>query len=85
MKLTFLLIFVALSAVTGALMPNQSPNPNNPAVLYLPLGGSGIPQCLPSAGAKLAQLVPLMFAGMTFTIFDAVATGEPIYDFFYYE
>jgi hypothetical protein len=26
-----------------------------------------------SAGAKLAQLVPLMFAGMTFTIFDAVA------------
>ena len=74
MQLTFLLIFVASSAVTGALMPNQSPNANNPAVLYLPLGGSGIPQCLPSAGAKLAQLVPLMFAGMTFTIFDAVAT-----------
>ena len=28
-----------------------------PAVLYLPLGGSGRPSCLPSAGAKLAQLV----------------------------
>ena len=26
-----------------------------------------------SAGAKLVHLVPLMFAGMTFTIFDAVA------------
>ena len=34
---------------------------------------------------KLAQLVPLMFAGMTFTIFDAVATGESIYDPFYHE
>ena len=30
-----------------------------PAVLYLPLGGSGRPSCLPSAGAKLAQLVRL--------------------------
>ena len=28
-----------------------------PAVLYLPLGGSGRPSCLPSAGSKLAQLV----------------------------
>ena len=71
MKIFFILFL--LTSVT-ALVPNQSPNPNNPAVLYLPLGGSGIPQCLPSAGAKLAQLVPLMFAGMTFTIFDAVAT-----------
>jgi len=53
---------------------NAKPNPNAPAILYLPLGGSGKPQCLPSAGAKLAQLVPMMFAGMTFTIFDAVAT-----------
>jgi len=51
----------------------QSPNPGAPAVLYLPLGGSGTNQCLPAAGAKLMQLVPLMFAGMTFTIFDAVA------------
>ena len=31
--------------------------PAPPAVLYLPLGGSGRPSCLPSAGAKLAQLV----------------------------
>jgi len=52
----------------------SKPDPNSPAILYLPLGGSGKPQCLPSAGAKLAQLVPMMFAGMTFTIFDAVAT-----------
>ena len=53
---------------------SSKPDPNAPALLYLPLGGSGKPQCLPAAGAKLAQLVPLMFAGMTFTIFDAVAT-----------
>merc|ERR1719492_80889 len=53
---------------------SSKPNPDSPAILYLPLGGSGKPQCLPAAGAKLAQLVPLMFAGMTFTIFDAVAT-----------
>ena len=33
--------------------------PAPPAVLYLPLGGSGRPSCLPSAGAKLAQLVSL--------------------------
>ena len=52
------------------------PNADAPAILYLPLGGSGKPQCLPAAGAKLAQLVPMMFAGMTFTIFDAVATGK---------
>ena len=29
--------------------------------------------CLFLAGSKLVHLVPLMFAGMTFTIFDAVA------------
>ena len=29
--------------------------------------------CLFVAGSKLVHLVPLMFAGMTFTIFDAVA------------
>ena len=52
------------------------PNADAPAILYLPLGGSGKPQCLPAAGAKLAQLVPMMFAGMTFTIFAAVATGK---------
>ena len=52
------------------------PNADAPAILYLPLGGSGKPQCLPAAGAKLAQLVPMMLAGMTFTIFDAVATGK---------
>ena len=57
----------------------SKPDPDSPALLYLPLGGSGKPQCLPAAGAKLAQLVPLMFAGMTFTIFDAVATGKTIY------
>ena len=56
---------------------SATPDPESPAILYLPLGGSGKPQCLPAAGAKLAQLVPLMFAGMTFTIFDAVATEEP--------
>ena len=61
---------------------SATPDPESPAILYLPLGGSGKPQCLPAAGAKLAQLVPLMFAGMTFTIFDAVATGESIYDLF---
>ncbi len=54
--------------------PSKTENNPGPALLYLPLGGSGKPQCAPAAGAKLAQLVPLMFAGMTFTIFDAVAT-----------
>ena len=49
------------------------PNPEAPAVLYLPLGGGGVNECEPAVGAKLTQLVPLMFAGMTFTIFDAVA------------
>merc|ERR1712156_725293 len=46
---------------------------SSPAVLYLPLGGGVSPGCQSAAGAKLTQLVPLMFAGMTFTIFDAVA------------
>ena len=53
--------------------PGPAPSPSAPAVLYLPLGGGGAPSCQPAAGAKLTQLVPLMFAGMTFTIFDAVA------------
>ena len=70
----FNLLFLFILSANAAKPAQVSPNPNNPAVLYLPLGGSGLPQCLPSAGAKLAQLVPLMFAGMTFTIFDAVAT-----------
>merc|ERR1711915_437509 len=52
---------------------NSKPNPDAPAILYLPLGGGGVNECEPAAGAKLMQLVPLMFAGMTFTIFDAVA------------
>jgi len=52
---------------------NSKPNPAAPAVLYLPLGGGGVNECEPAVGAKLTQLVPLMFAGMTFTIFDAVA------------
>jgi hypothetical protein len=33
-------------------------------------------EVLNAAGTKLDQLVPMMFAGMTFTIFDAVATGK---------
>ena len=52
---------------------HSKPNPASPAVLYLPLGGGGVNECEPAVGAKLTQLVPLMFAGMTFTIFDAVA------------
>ena len=52
---------------------NSKPNPDAPAILYLPLGGGGVNECEPAVGAKLTQLVPLMFAGMTFTIFDAVA------------
>ena len=32
-----------------------------PAVLYLPLGGGGEPQCQSAAGARLSQLVPLMY------------------------
>ena len=52
---------------------DSQPNPAAPAVLYLPLGGGGVNECEPAVGAKLTQLVPLMFAGMTFTIFDAVA------------
>jgi hypothetical protein len=71
------------TSVMGLQCPNKyrykrseevKPNPAAPAMLYLPLGGSGKPQCPSAAGAKLAQLVPMMFAGMTFTIFDAVAT-----------
>ena len=34
---------------------------SGPAVLYLPLGGGGQSDCLPAAGAKLSQLVPLMY------------------------
>merc|ERR1712154_238571 len=52
---------------------DSKPNPAAPAILYLPLGGGGVNECEPAVGAKLTQLVPLMFAGMTFTIFDAVA------------
>ena len=83
----FVLLIIANNSVEGcddlpqrlkraAAMEKSSvkPDPESPAVLYLPLGGSGQPQCPSAAGAKLAQLVPLMFAGMTFTIFDAVAT-----------
>ena len=36
---------------------SQPQKGQSPALLYLPLGGSGKPQCLPAAGAKLAHLV----------------------------
>lgn len=79
MKSFFFISFLAHSSIALDECPRMKrelvEQPASPeAVLYLPLGGSGKPQCLPAAGAKLAQLVPLMFAGMTFTIFDAVAT-----------
>ena len=45
-------LMASLSLVSG-----QAPAP---AVLYLPLGGSGAAECQPAAGAKLTQLVPLM-------------------------
>ena len=45
-------LMAGLSLVSG-----QAPAP---AVLYLPLGGSGAAECQPAAGAKLTQLVPLM-------------------------
>ena len=48
-------LLTMVSLVTG-----QAPGPASPAVLYLPLGGSGAPECQPAAGAKLTQLVPLM-------------------------
>ena len=43
-----------------SLVTAQAPAPDSPAVLYLPLGGSGPAECQPAAGAKLTQLVPLM-------------------------
>ena len=35
-----------------------------------------IVRSIEAAGAKLDQLVSMMFAGMTFTIFDTVPTGK---------
>ena len=72
-KLCPLLLLVVAGVQCQAPGPGPAPSPSAPAVLYLPLGGGGAPSCQPAAGAKLTQLVPLMFAGMTFTIFDAVA------------
>ena len=71
--LLLLLMMMMTQAQCQAPGPGPAPSPSAPAVLYLPLGGGGAPSCQPAAGAKLTQLVPLMFAGMTFTIFDAVA------------
>ena len=65
--------YLIIISTVVATSKTQSPDPSSPAVLYLPLGGGGVNECEPAAGAKLQQLVPLMFAGMTFTIFDAVA------------
>merc|ERR1719232_2323622 len=62
---------ILVTVTTWRLVSGQ--DPSSPAVLYLPLGGGGVNECQPATGAKLTQLVPLMFAGMTFTIFDAVA------------
>merc|ERR1712107_717724 len=64
--------YLIIISTVVATSKTQSPDPSSPAVLYLPLGGGGVNECEPAAGAKLQQLVPLMFAGMTFTIFDAV-------------
>ena len=72
-KLCPLLLLLVARVQCQAPGPGPAPSPSAPAVLYLPLGGGGAPSCQPAAGAKLTQLVPLMFAGMTFTIFDAVA------------
>ena len=72
-KLCPLLLLLVAGVQCQAPGPGPAPSPSAPAVLYLPLGGGGAPSCQPAAGAKLTQLVPLMFAGMTFTIFDAVA------------
>ena len=52
------LVTSLLSVVS--LVTAQAPAPDSPAVLYLPLGGSGPAECQPAAGAKLTQLVPLM-------------------------
>ena len=49
-----------LLLVTVSLVEGQAPAPSSPAVLYLPLGGSGVSECQPAAGAKLMQVVPLM-------------------------
>lgn len=46
--------------LTMSLVSGQAPAPGSPAVLYLPLGGAGAPECQPAAGARLTQLVPLM-------------------------
>ena len=49
-----------LTSLLACLVVGQAPAPDSPAVLYLPLGGSGASECQPAAGAKLTQLVPLM-------------------------
>ena len=56
-------IFLTLTLLLSTSVIGQSPDPSSPAVLYLPLGGGGVNECEPAAGAKLIQLVPLMFAG----------------------
>merc|ERR1719189_1956610 len=70
-----ILLLLLLPGLLGDSPPHPAADPHgsSPAVLYLPLGGGVSPGCQSAAGAKLTQLVPLMFAGMTFTIFDAVA------------
>jgi len=70
-----ILLFFLLPGLLGdtPAHPVSDTHGSSPAVLYLPLGGGVSPGCQSAAGAKLTQLVPLMFAGMTFTIFDAVA------------
>ena len=52
-------LLTSLLACLGLVL-GQAPAPGSPAVLYLPLGGSGASECQPAAGAKLTQLVPLM-------------------------
>merc|ERR1719189_2124718 len=70
-----ILLLLLLPGLLGDSPPHPAADPHgsSPAVLYLPLGGGVSPGCQSAAGAKPTQLVPLMFAGMTFTIFDAVA------------
>lgn len=74
MEILYLLVCIyILIQIPDSITVDPPTAGNGPAVLYLPLGGGGVNECEPAAGSKLTQLVPLMFAGMTFTIFDAVA------------
>ena len=63
-SIIFSLLLSAYHCDSFSQQHSSKPNPAAPAVLYLPLGGGGVNECEPAVGAKLTQLVPLMFAGM---------------------